>query len=139
MSGSAGGEVFPVRLIALTPGLAQLKMPRFIRPSLMKIEKSTGAASPRGLFFTGLLAVVLAVLFVKSFLPGYVHFSNDGPLGQQNAAWRELPAAFTGTWYDINDLGSSAGAMAPAPSALIFGRSDRLATRNFWRPSRCSF
>ncbi|MGD0251117.1 MAG: hypothetical protein ABSC01_00290 [Verrucomicrobiota bacterium] len=86
----------------------------------MKIEKSTGAASPRGLFFTGLLAVVLAVLFVKSFLPGYVHFSNDGPLGQQNAAWRELPAAFTGTWYDINDLGSSAGAMAPAPSALIF-------------------
>ena len=30
-----------------------------------------------------LLAVLLALLFWKSFLPGYVHFANDGPLGQQ--------------------------------------------------------
>ena len=86
----------------------------------MKIEKSAGPVRPRGLFFAGLLAVVLAVLFAKSFLPGYVHFSNDGPLGQQHAAWRQLPAAFTGSWYDINDIGSSAGAMAPAPSTIIF-------------------
>jgi len=86
----------------------------------MKNEKSTGLDRPRGLFFAGLLAVVLALLFAKSFLPGYVHFANDGPLGQQNAAWRQLPAAFTGSWYDINDIGSSAGAMTPAPSALIF-------------------
>jgi hypothetical protein len=86
----------------------------------MKIEKKNGVSRPRGLFFAALLAVLLAVLFGKSFLPGYVHFSNDGPLGQQNAAWRQLPAGFTGSWYDINDIGSSAGAMAPAPSALIF-------------------
>jgi len=86
----------------------------------MKIEKKNGVSRSRGLFFAALLAVVLAVLFAKSFLPSYVHFSNDGPLGQQNAAWRQLPAAFTGSWYDINDLGSNAGAMAPAPSALIF-------------------
>jgi polyferredoxin len=32
---------------------------------------ATGAAAmPRGLFFAGLLAAVLAVLFWKSFLPG---------------------------------------------------------------------
>ncbi len=87
----------------------------------MKIEKKDGVSRPRGLFFAALLAVILAGLFWKSFLHGYVHFSNDGPLGQQNAAWRQLPAAFTGSWYDINDIGSSAGAMAPAPSNLLFG------------------
>ena len=86
----------------------------------MKIEKKNGVSRPRGLFFAALLAVILAVLFWKSFLPGYVHFSNDGPLGQQNAAWRQLPAAFTGSWYDINDIGSSAGAVAPAPSTIIW-------------------
>ena len=86
----------------------------------MKIEKKDGVSRPRGLFFAALLAVILAGLFWKSFLPGYVHFSNDGPLGQQNAAWRQLPAAFTGSWYDINDIGSSAGAMAPAPSTFLF-------------------
>jgi len=86
----------------------------------MKIEKSASPVPPSGLVFVGLLVVVLALLFARSFLPGYVHFANDGPLGQQNAAWRQLPAAFTGSWYDINDIGSSAGAMTPAPSALIF-------------------
>ncbi len=86
----------------------------------MKIEKKNGVSRSRGLFFVALLAVILAVLFWKSFLPGYVHFSNDGPLGQQNAAWRHLPTAFLGSWYDINDLGISSGSLAPAPSALIF-------------------
>ncbi|HZT22868.1 MAG TPA: polysaccharide biosynthesis/export family protein [Verrucomicrobiae bacterium] len=60
--------------------------------------------------FVILLAVLLAVLFAKSFLPGYVHFSNDGPLGAQNAQWVRLPAAFTGAWGDLNDIGASAGA-----------------------------
>jgi hypothetical protein len=86
----------------------------------MKIEKKNGVSRSRGLLFAALLAVILAALFWKSFLPGYVHFSNDGPLGQQNTAWRQLPAAFTGSWYDINDLGSNAGSMPPAPSTLIF-------------------
>ncbi|MBZ5570032.1 MAG: hypothetical protein LAN64_19585 [Acidobacteriia bacterium] len=42
------------------------------------------------------------------------------PLGIQNAAWRQLPAAFAGSWYDLNDLGVSGGAMAPAPSTFIY-------------------
>ena len=91
-----------------------------IRLAFMKIEKTTGAPGPNGRSFVALLAIILAVLFWKSFLPGYVHFSNDGPLGQQNAAWRQLPAAFAGSWYDINDIGSSAGAMTPAPSTLLY-------------------
>jgi hypothetical protein len=71
------------------------------------------AATPRGLFFVGLLVAVLVVLFWKSFLPGYVHFSNDGPLGQQVAAWARLPAGFLGIWSDMNDIGNSGGTFAP--------------------------
>ena len=67
-----------------------------------------------------LLTIILALLFWKCFLPGYVHFSNDGPLGQQNAAWRQLPAGFTGCWYDLNDIGSGAGVVVPSIDTLIF-------------------
>jgi hypothetical protein len=66
-----------------------------------------------------LLAVILAVLFGKSFLPGYVHFSNDGPLGQQNAGWTRLPAGFTGSWDDLNDIGANVGSWPLGLSALI--------------------
>jgi len=89
----------------------------------MKVAKpkaaTATAAMPRGLFFAGLLAVVLAVLFWKSFLPGYVHFSNDGPLGQQNTAWARIPGAFAGIWGDLNDIGNSGGSLAPDLSTLL--------------------
>jgi hypothetical protein len=89
----------------------------------MKVAKpeatKAAAAMPRGLFFAGLLAVILAALFWKSFLPGYVHFSNDGPLGQQNATWARVPGAFTGSWGDLNDIGGNAGASAPDLTALM--------------------
>jgi hypothetical protein len=86
----------------------------------MKPANSTRKPKSHALQVIALLAVLLGLLFWKCFLPDYVHFSNDGPLGQQNAAWRQLPAAFTGSWYDLNDIGSSAGAIAPAPDPLIF-------------------
>ncbi len=86
----------------------------------MRTANRAITAKPRNLFTPILLAIILAALFWKSFLPGYVHFSNDGPLGQQNAAWRQLPAAFTGSWYDLNDIGSNAGVLAPDPNSLIF-------------------
>jgi len=57
-----------------------------------------------------LLAVILTTLFYRSVLPDYVHFSNDGPLGTQNAAWCQLPAAFSGVWDDLNDVGGGGGA-----------------------------
>ncbi len=82
----------------------------------MKTVKSTGAAKSYAL---ALLAVVLAVLFWKSFLPGYVHFANDGPLGQQNAAWLRLPEYITGSWFDLNSIGSSAGVVSPSINTII--------------------
>ena len=66
-----------------------------------------------------LLAAILALLFWKCFLPNYVLFSNDGPLGQQNATWLRLPAAFAGCWVDLNDIGSSGGTVTPSVSILI--------------------
>ncbi len=70
-------------------------------------------------FFPLLLLVILSVLFAKSFLPGYVHFSNDGPLGQINSANGRLPAAFTGSWADLNDIGTSGGTATPNITAMM--------------------
>src|SRR5450432_4117662 len=66
-----------------------------------------------------LLAAILAALFCKSFLPGYVQFSNDGPLGQQNAAWSKLPDGFTACWADINMVGNNGGAVPFGLTTLI--------------------
>ena len=86
----------------------------------MKVIKPKAAPKPWNFFPAPvLLAVVLAALFWKSFLPNYVHFSNDGPLGQQNTSWSQLPAAYTGTWRDLNDLGGNAGSSPLDLTTLI--------------------
>ncbi len=66
-----------------------------------------------------LLFLILAVLFWRSFLPEYVHFNNDGPLGQQNNDWQKLPGAFTGMWDDLNHVGYSAGSFSPCVSIFV--------------------
>ena len=66
-----------------------------------------------------LLLVVLAILFWRSFLPGVVHFSNDGPLGMENSAWMHLPESMVGQWYDLNSIGNNAGAASPDLAILI--------------------
>jgi len=100
----------------------------------MKAAKSTTATMSRGVLFAAMLAIILAVLFWKSFLPGYVHFSNDGPLGQQNAAWTRLPAAFTGSWGDLNGIGSSAGSWPLGLTALIRWGLGPVAFAKFFTP-----
>lgn len=40
------------------------------------------------------LVAVLALLFAKSFLPEYIIFSNDGPLGVNSASCGRLPGGF---------------------------------------------
>jgi len=85
----------------------------------MKANKQTGVSPTRGIFFVTLLATILALLFGKSFLPGYIHFSNDGPLGQQNTAWVQLPGAFFGCWGDVTSLGGNAGGYPPDLTGLI--------------------
>jgi hypothetical protein len=66
-----------------------------------------------------LLSTIMVVLFWRSFSPELVHFSNDGPLGQQNVNWSKLPDAVTGQWDDLNDVGFGAGAYTPSISVLI--------------------
>jgi hypothetical protein len=86
----------------------------------MKVAKpKNDTNAPHGLFFVVLLAVILAVLFGKSFLPDYVHFSNDGPLGQQNAQWIQVPASIMSVWDDLNGIGASVGSYPLGFSALI--------------------
>jgi hypothetical protein len=78
--------------------------------------KSLGAS---GWLAAGLFAAVLVILFWRSFLPDYVFFSNDGPLGVQNAAWVQMPGCITGMWADLNYLGSSGGSYTPGITAML--------------------
>ena len=84
----------------------------------MKTQKGVSAINP-GWLAAGLLLVVLVLFFWRSFMPGYVHFSNDGPLAQQNSAWLQLPGAFTGSWADLNVIGFNGGTYTFSISALI--------------------
>jgi hypothetical protein len=85
----------------------------------MKEIRPTNAPRYRGLFFAGLLTIILCCLFWRSFLPGYVHFSNDGPLGSQKSAWLHLPEAFTGLWDDLNSIGINGGSWPPSINGMI--------------------
>ena len=85
----------------------------------MKNKQTNSLTKHSGLWGASLLVMVLAVMFWRSFLPDYVHFSNDGPLGQQNVDWLKLPGAMTGTWDDLNDVGFAGGAFTPGVTAFI--------------------
>ena len=75
----------------------------------MKVSNPQVTPRSAGYGAVVLLALILGLLFWRSFLPDYVHFSNDGPLGQQHTASAQLPSAFLGTWNDNNDIGGGAG------------------------------
>ena len=81
-----------------------------------------------------ILAAVLAVLFWRSFLPDYVHFSNDGPLGQQNSQYCALPAGFSGGWDDITDVGFNVGSAPIGLSTLVLTALGPLGIAKFGVP-----
>jgi hypothetical protein len=85
----------------------------------MKSAKPVPAITSHKFFFPVLLVVVLALLFWKSFLPNYVHFSNDGPLGQQNEDWLKLPSSMFGMWDDLNDTGQNPGSFSPGVTMVL--------------------
>src|SRR4051812_8602283 len=79
----------------------------------MKTAKSqSSTAIPRLILFS-VLFVILVCLFWKSFLPQWIIFSNDGSLAIQESQWIHLPESFIGSWYDLNTLGCSGGAVVP--------------------------
>jgi len=81
--------------------------------------KPNNPAAKSGLFPIGLIAAVLCLMFWRSFLPGYVHFSNDGPLGQQMNECGRIPAAFTGVWFDLGYVGCSGGTATLSVTSLL--------------------
>jgi hypothetical protein len=86
-------------------------------------------------FFPFFLLGVLALLFWRSFLPDYVHFSNDGPLGPQNSTWLRLPASLTGMWDDLNDIGIGEGTYSPNLTAALFWLLGPVGIAKFYAPS----
>jgi hypothetical protein len=84
----------------------------------MKPDTQT-SSTKAGWLVICLLAGVLALLFWRSFLPDYIHFSNDGPLGSLMSDAVQMPGQFTGIWRDLNSLGSNDGTATPMLSTLL--------------------
>jgi len=85
----------------------------------MKVTKPTPVVRHDSRLIICLLGIILVLLFWRSFLPDYVHFSNDGPLGTQNADWIRLPYGLIGMWDDLNSIGFNAGSFPPNFYTLI--------------------
>lgn len=66
-----------------------------------------------------LLAVLLAVVFWRCFIPSYVLFSNDGPYGGMVAELNRLPTTLLGVWADSNWFGNESLSPALSVSTLL--------------------
>ncbi|HWD94572.1 MAG TPA: YfhO family protein [Verrucomicrobiae bacterium] len=82
----------------------------------MRIETSPNRPKSKCFYFLLTLAGILAGVFWKSFLPDFILFNNDGPLGAVHAAWMKLPQEFFGCWYDLCTIGVNTGAAIPDPT-----------------------
>ena len=81
-----------------------------------------------------LLAGLLALLFWRSFIPRYVHFSNDSPLGIRVAEWMRLPSGLLGRWDDLNSLGFNSGSFGESLSTLVEWMLGPLGSSKFLAP-----
>jgi len=77
------------------------------------VERPAGGMRAFGIALLIFLAVLL-MFFHRSFQSQWALFSNDGPLGAQQAEYASLPEGFTGYWQDLNWLGGPAGAAFPS-------------------------
>ncbi|MBU6410001.1 MAG: hypothetical protein KGR98_06400, partial [Verrucomicrobia bacterium] len=100
----------------------------------MKAAKTVPPRKTPALLAPVLLAILLIVLFWKSFVPAYVHFSNDGPLGQEMSHYLRLPAAMLGSWNDLNGIGMNASATAPDVSAFLHWALGPVSYSKFYAP-----
>jgi len=98
----------------------------------------TSAAIPRRAASLGggalLLLVLLGLFFWRSFLPGVVHFSNDGPLGALMGDWLKLPDSLTGMWQDQNSIGAGAGTRSVSLTTLLTWMLGPLGLSKFYAP-----
>ena len=79
-----------------------------------------GVSGARGFWVAvGVIAAVMVALFWRGGVSGYVHFSNDGPLGAQMAGWLQMPEAFSGSWIDTNTVGTGAGSFPISITAIV--------------------
>jgi hypothetical protein len=96
--------------------------------------ESTVAGRCSALPALALLAGLLALLFWRSFVPRYVLFSNDGPLGIRMAEWLRLPSGLLGLWDDLNSLGFNGGSFGESISTLILWMLGPLGASKFLAP-----
>ena len=87
----------------------------------MKATNSTFSAWGGGLRTALGLGTVMVLFFWRSFLPGWVLFSNDGPLGVQKNACVQFPGSILGVWFDTNVLGGNGGGWPPSVSMCLRG------------------
>ncbi len=99
----------------------------------MKSAKPTSAPETNWLWGAVLLVLILFFFFWRSFLPGYVHFNNDGPLGAMKTASTQFPGEFTGAWASQNSIGSP-GAYPLCVSGLIFWALGPVGVGKFFAP-----
>ena len=69
--------------------------------------------------FLVVLIAIFAGLFIQSFNPDKVVFSNDGPLGSVVAECRSMPEIMTGVWADSNWIGGPEPTPTPGPSLWL--------------------
>jgi hypothetical protein len=55
----------------------------------------------------------------RSYEPGQILFSNDGPLGRLMSQCHQLPERFTGCWQDLNSIGYREGSSPPGITAAL--------------------
>jgi hypothetical protein len=82
-----------------------------------------------------LLFATLSILFHNSFVPGYTLFSNDGPLAQQMSTCHRLPEAFSGTWEDLNSIGTRGGGAFPSITYGLLWLLGPIGFSKFYAPS----
>ena len=68
--------------------------------------------------FSACLLGILLLLFLPSFNPDNVLFSNDGPLGAVKSS-ADQPAGFEGLWHDLNSIGNNVGSLYTSFSSTL--------------------
>src|SRR6266480_1627332 len=86
------------------------------------------------LIFALCLFGILLALFHQSLDPDKVFFSNDGPLGATTQSAVQLPAGYSGVWYDLNSIGNTGGTSMPNLSTAIFWALGPVGSAKFFPP-----